>query len=92
MADDITANDHRSRRCPILGHDIRFSYCRQPGRLLPCGRVGDCWWEMFDVESFIRANYTDEQVRQILSAPKPKVLSLIELIQQARQAGQKKDR
>jgi hypothetical protein len=46
---------------------------------------------MFDVESFIRANYTDEQVRQILSAPRPKILSLIELIQQARQAGDKKD-
>jgi hypothetical protein len=91
MTDDITANDHRSRRCPMLGHDIRFAYCRQPGRDLPCGRIGDCWWEMFDVESFIRANYTDEQVRQILSATRPKILSLIELIQQARQAGDKKD-
>ena len=89
MSDDITTNDHRSRRCPMLGHDIRFSYCRQPGRDLPCGRIGDCWWETFDVESFVRANYTDEQVRQILSATKPKVLSLIELIQQAQKAGQK---
>ena len=85
MTDDITANDDRSRRCPMLGHDIRFSYCRQPGRPIPCGRIGDCWWEIFDIESFVRAHYSEDQVRQILSPPKPKMQSLIELIQQARQ-------
>lgn len=84
---DITENDHRSRRCPMLGHDLRFSYCRHPGRELPCGRIGDCWWKTFDIESFVRAHYSDEQVRQILATPKPKILSLVELIQKAQQAG-----
>ena len=90
MTDDITDNDHRSRRCPMLGHDVCFSYCRRPGGELPCGRIGDCWWETFDVESFVRAHYSDEQVRQILATPKPKMLSLVELIQKARQAGGEK--
>jgi len=76
----------------MLGHDISFSYCRQPGRDLPCGRIGDCWWKPFDVESFIRAHYSDDQVREILAAPRPKVLSLVELIQKARQADDNKPR
>ena len=74
----------------MLGHDISFSYCRQPGRDLPCSRIGDCWWKAFDVESFVRTHYSDEQVRQILAAPKPKIFSLVELIQKAQQAGGEK--
>jgi len=84
MSDDITAHDGRKRRCPMLGHDVPFSYCRQPGRELPCGKVGDCWWETFDVESFVRTHYSEDQIRQILAPPKPKALSLVELIAKAR--------
>jgi len=88
MCDDITAHDDRRRRCPMLGHEVPFAYCRAPGRELPCSKIGDCWWETFDVESFVRAHYEEQQVQQVLAAPKPKMLSIVELIEKARKAGQ----
>ena len=88
MTDDITSHDHSTRRCPMLGHDVPFSYCRAPGRELPCAKVGDCWWEAFDVESFIRAHYSAEQIAQVLAPPKPKTLSIVELIEKARRSAE----
>lgn len=88
MTDDITAHDARQRRCPRLGHDVPFSYCRSPGTDLPCGRISDCWWELFDVEAFLRAHYSEEQIQQILAPPKNKTLSLFELIEKARKASE----
>ena len=87
MPDDIAANDHRSRRCPMLGHPVSFAYCRAPGRDLPCGKVFDCWFETFPVEPFIRAHFSEQQIAQIL-APRPdKLATLVELIDRARKAG-----
>jgi hypothetical protein len=86
MTQDITAHDDRTRRCPMLGHDVPFSYCRAPGRELPCGRIGDCWWQTFDVEAFVRAHYGEEEIRQILAPPRNKTVSIAELIERARKA------
>ncbi len=84
VGNDIEQHDGRTRRCPMLGHEVRFAYCRAPGRELPCGRVLDCWFETFDVEAFIRVHYSGEQIDEIL-APRPdKVASLVELIEKAR--------
>ena len=84
------SRDNMERRCPRLGGPVTFRYCRLSGdSRLPCWKVFDCWWETFDVESFVRANYSEDEVRQILSPPKPKMLSLVELIQQAQKAGEK---
>lgn len=90
MTPDITANDKRRRRCPMLGHDIDFSYCRAPGGPLPCRKIFDCWWEGFDVEAFVREHFSAEQIERILGPRKDKALSLVELIEQARRnaAGQ----
>ncbi len=84
MTDEITAHDQRRRRCPRLGHEVAFAYCRRPARDLPCPRIADCWWETFDVPAFLREHYTAEQLAETFAPPKPKAASLIELIQQAR--------
>lgn len=86
MADEIGCHDHRQRRCPMLGHEVPFSYCRQPASDLPCRKVFDCWWQRFDVEGFIRAHYGDEDIEKILAPRQDKTVSLLELIQKARQA------
>jgi hypothetical protein len=84
MSDDITANDGRRRRCPRLGHEVEFGYCRRPGGELPCRKIFDCWWEAFDVEGFIRAHYSEEDIAKILAPPTPKMTSIVDLIQQAK--------
>lgn len=91
MTGDITANDQRKRRCPMLGHELTFAYCRAPGRQLPCSKIFDCWWEAFDVQAFIREHYTEQQIAEIM-APRPeKVSSLLDLIRQARERARPKD-
>ncbi|MFP3937131.1 MAG: hypothetical protein ACLFVW_02225 [Phycisphaerae bacterium] len=84
MSDEVQKHDGRKRRCPRLGHEVEFGYCRRPARELPCNKIFDCWWELFDVESFIRAHYSEEDIAKILSPPKPKVASIVELIEQAK--------
>ena len=88
MAEDITAHDGRRRRCPMLGHDVPFSYCRTPGRQLPCSRIFDCWGETFDVGAFIRRHFSQDDIARILAPPKDKAASLIELIEKARKASE----
>jgi hypothetical protein len=74
------------RRCPRLGSDVSFEYCTTSGdEKLPCFKVFDCWWEYFDVVAYLREKLPEEQFdRLVKSKPKPKVLSLVDLIEQAK--------
>ena len=87
MADETTAHDERKRRCPMLGHEIRFAYCRAPGSALPCRKIFDCWWRTFEVESFVRSHFSGEDIEKILAARPDKMLTLVELIEKAKKAG-----
>ena len=83
-----TSRDELERRCPRLGGAISFQYCRacgDDGR--PCWKIADCWWESFDVVSYLRDNLPADQLNEILAKkeqPQPKVASLLELIERAR--------
>lgn len=68
----------------MLGHEITFEYCRAPGAASPCRRILDCWFECFDVVEFMKAHFSREVIRQIEAPPRAKVLSLLELIEQAK--------
>lgn len=76
-------------RCRRLGHEVSFEYCRQETRGQPCRLILDCWWEQFDVRAFLRAHLPEEAMAQVERAsatpPSPKMLSLLELIQQAQE-------
>lgn len=74
-------------RCPKLGHQIAFSYCRFEQTTLPCSKILDCWFEHFDVESYINEILTPEAIAKLVhTTRKPKVLSLVELIEQAKKS------
>ena len=77
-------DDYRIR-CPKLGHQIYFSYCRSEQIEFPCAKILDCWYEHFDVQGYLE-EVLGPEVDQKLShpAPKPKMLSLMELIEQAK--------
>jgi len=74
------------RRCPRLGNSVPFDYCEICGdQQQPCFKILDCWWEHFDVVQYLKDNLTEDQFSRLMEArPKPKVTSLIELIEQAR--------
>lgn len=71
-------------RCPKLGHQISFSYCRNENGFQPCPRILDCWFEHFDVEAHLKEELSPEAVEKLRLPPRPKLLSLIELIEQAK--------
>jgi len=77
--------DDYTIRCPRLGHQISFSYCRSESRGLPCFKTLDCWHTHFEVVEFLKEELSSEEWQKVFAAPpKPKILSLLELIEQAK--------
>jgi len=76
-------------RCRRLGHEVSFGYCRQETGGKPCRLILDCWWEHFDVRAFLQRELPEETMAQVVqagAAPAPsKVLSLLDLVQQAKE-------
>ena len=76
-------------RCCRLGHEVNFGYCRQESSGKPCRLILDCWWERFDVRSFLRAHLPEEVMVQVeragASPPPSKVLGLLDMIEQAKE-------
>ncbi len=81
--ENIKINDHRERYCPMLGHELTFAYCRTTGTNIPCRRIFDCWWEIFDIQSFMESNFDTVAIKEILSPPPPKTVTLLDLIRKA---------
>jgi len=81
----VPPGDDYTIRCPRLGHQITFSYCRTERGELPCFKVLDCWYPHFDVEGLLRQELTEEQWDLAFSRPgKTKVMSLLDLIEEAK--------
>lgn len=80
------SKDHMEQRCPRLGGPVTFHYCRLSGENgLPCWKVFDCWWEYFNIVGYLENNLSAEKYNELKDAkPKPKVASIIELIEQAK--------
>jgi hypothetical protein len=79
-------------RCPRLGSQITFSYCRFENGGLPCFKILDCWFDHFLVEDYLRKGLKDEDWEKAFQKPKkPKLLSLVELIERAKEK-KKEDR
>ena len=80
----IDTHDARSRRCPMLGHDVTFAYCRAPGSDTPCRKILDCWWETFDIVAWVRETFGEEMPARLQAPPPDKPLTLFELMEQAK--------
>jgi hypothetical protein len=85
MKNIVPPGDDYEIRCPRLGHPITFSYCRSESMGLPCFKTLDCWFHFFDVEDWLRETLTQEEWdRAFQPSGKTKVMSILELIEQAR--------
>ena len=87
--DNLPPNDNCQIRCPRLGHQISFSYCRVENKGLPCFKSLDCWYQTFNVEACLRTELAPEVFEKIFKQrAKPKLLSLVELIEKAKKVKQ----
>ncbi len=86
MVDSEKSHDKHTRRCPRLGGPIDFKYCRSCGKNAGmCWKVIDCWWEYFDIQAYLEAHLPPEQIEALTQArPQPKIMSLVDLIEQAK--------
>ena len=88
MSEDTKQNswDHIERRCPRLGGPVSFGYCRTSSDAHSvCWKILDCWWESFDVVTYLKRSLPEEQFNQLVHArPRPKIVSLFELMEQAK--------
>jgi len=71
-------------RCPRLGQQIHFSYCRGENMGLPCFKTLDCWYMHFNVVQYLRQELSAvEWEDSFENPPAPTILSLAELIEKA---------
>jgi hypothetical protein len=82
----VTDHDEKLRYCRMLGHEVPFSYCREPGGVHFCRHIVNCWFERFDVEGFLSANYSAEEIAEALKPPVPRIESLLSLIERAKES------
>lgn len=79
--------ENLERRCPRLGGEVAFGYCKACGKdKKPCFKVFDCWWEQFDVVAHMKACLSPDVFDALsTSRPQPKIASLVDLIRQAQE-------
>ena len=71
-------------RCPRLGQQIHFSYCRGENMGLPCFKTLDCWYIYFHVVAYLRQELSTAQWEETFEKPPiPKIFSLAELLDKA---------
>ncbi|MCK5069770.1 MAG: hypothetical protein KAR01_04490 [Desulfocapsa sp.] len=78
-------HDNEEGYCKMLGHFLTFDYCKTANKGLPCSKVLDCWFQQFNVQEFLKNNYSEDEQKMIFEPPKPKILSLSEILEQAQQ-------
>ena len=78
--------DRLERRCPRLGGPVTFRYClRAEEEGKPCHKTIDCWWEIFDVVSFLRSHLPEKTFEALTRMPPVnKVSNLVSLIEKTR--------
>ena len=84
--------DRLERRCPRLGGDVTFAYCKCCEReQTACFKIFDCWWERFDVVAHLRTRLSPQEFEALAArrTPPNKVAGLVDLIRQARERVEK---
>jgi hypothetical protein len=84
-------DDSYQIRCPRLGQQIHFSYCRQENMGLPCFKALDCWYIHFQVVEYLKRELSETEWQESFEKPPtPKIISLAELIEKAQKQAQEK--
>ena len=80
----IDQYDDKMIRCPRIGGDVNFRFCRSENNMLPCRWIVGCWKMRMDINKFMADHYSKEEMDRILTPPKPKIESLVDLIEKAK--------
>ena len=84
----IKTHDNNTIRCPRVGGEVNFLFCRTENNMLPCRWIVGCWQKRIDINTFINEHYSEEELNQIFRPPKPKIESLLSLVEKAKKLKQ----
>jgi hypothetical protein len=59
--------------------------------MLPCRFIVGCWQGQMDIEALVQEHYSEEELDRIFAPPKPKVESLVGLMEKVQKQKQKAD-
>jgi hypothetical protein len=72
-------------RCPQLGGEVPFKYCRTLNEDLPCRRIVVCWEFRLEIAKFLSEHYSIDQIEHALAPPiKSRVETILELVEKAK--------
>lgn len=72
-------------RCPRLGGEVTFAYCRQEQGALPCSRTLICWQSRFSVDEYLRGIMSEEDMNRCFAGPpKGKLSQILEMAEEAK--------
>jgi hypothetical protein len=80
----IEQYDDKTIRCPRVGGEVNFLFCRSENNMSPCRFIAGCWETRIDINKFLEEHFSREEVGQISVPPKQKLSSLVEMIEQAK--------
>ena len=81
----IEAYDSQIIRCPQLGGEVPFKYCRTLNEDLPCRKIIICWEFRLAIAQFLRDHYSLDQIQKALAPPtKTRMETILELIEKAK--------
>jgi hypothetical protein len=84
--DSLEAHDSLVIRCPQLGGEAPFRYCRTVQEGLPCRRVSACWCTLFDIDPFLRDHYAEDILRDATApAARSRLEMILELVEKVRE-------
>ena len=72
-------------RCPQLGGEVPFKYCRTLNEDLPCRRIVVCWEFRLEIAKFLSEHYSIDQIEHALASPiKSRIETILELVEKAK--------
>ncbi len=81
----IEEHDALIIRCPQLGGEVPFKYCRTVNEDIPCRRIMVCWEFRIKISEFLGKHYSVDQIERALAPPtKTRLDTILELIEKAK--------
>lgn len=72
-------------RCPQLGGEVPFKYCRILNENLPCRKIIICWEFRIEIGAFLNEHYSFDQLHNALKPPsRTRYETILELIEKAK--------
>jgi len=84
-------HDDKTIRCPRVGGEVNFRFCRFENNMLPCRWIVGCWQKRMGINKFLEEHYSKEELDRIFTPPKPKIESLLNLVEKAKKVKQEDD-